>query len=146
VRTLCAVGGRFVSRPDILVRRTPPPLAHFLRQRVRQAYEDQAQPWRVLLGLVVVPALGLGLRHPRALAAGVAVVVAVAEAGRRRDGGTAAFPASSSLFAPLWVVERGVCTHAALVQRARGGIVYHGRRMPLAAHSARSLRRTLGGA
>jgi Glycosyltransferase like family 2 len=140
VRTVRAVGGRFVSRPDILVHRTPPPLRHFLRQRVRQAYEDQAQPWRLAAGLLVVPAVAAGLRRPRALAIGAAVLVALAEAGRRRDGGATSFPPSSSLFAPLWVLERGVCTLAALVQRVRGGIVYHGRRMPLAAHSSRALR------
>ena len=92
VRTIRAGGGRFASRPDILVRRTPPPLAHFLRQRVRQAYEDQAQPWRLAAGLLVVPAVAAGVRRPRALATGLAAVVAVAEAGRRRDGGPAVFP------------------------------------------------------
>lgn len=43
------------------------------------------------------------------LAGAGAVTVAVAEAGRWRAGGGAAFPAAASLCAPLWVAERAVC-------------------------------------
>ncbi len=140
-RTVGAVGGRVVHRPDLLVARHPPPVRHFLRQRVRQAYEDQAQPLRLALGVGVVPTTFALARKPRLLAAGAASLVAAAEAGRRRAGGLRAFPAHTPLAAPFWVLERGVCTWLALGARARGGVRYHGHRMPVAAHSARWLAR-----
>ena len=134
-RTVAAAGGRVVHRPDLLVARRPPTAQHFLRQRVRQAYEDQAEPLRLALGLAVVPA-AIGLRNrPRLLVAAAAAVVAVAEAGRRRPGGRQVFPPHTPLAAPLWALERGVCTWLALAARARGGVVYNGRRVPTAAHS-----------
>jgi hypothetical protein len=140
-RTIRAVGGQVVHRPDLLVARRPPPVRHFLRQRVRQAYEDQAEPLRLALGVAVVPTTLALARRPRLLAAGAALVVAAAEAGRRRSGGPRVFPAHTPLAAPLWVLERGVCTWLAMGARARGGVRYHGHRMPVAAHSARWLAR-----
>jgi hypothetical protein len=140
VRTVRAGGGRCVRRPDILVARVPPLRRHFTRQRVRQAYEDQAQPLRLLASLAVLPGLLLGTRRPATLAVAAGVTTVVAEVGRRRQGGADVFPRTSPLFAPLWLVERGCCAWVALVVRARGGVVYHGRRMRLAAHSTRSLR------
>ena len=134
-RRVAAAGGRVVHRPDLLVARRPPALQHFVRQRVRQAYEDQAQPVRLALGLAVLPATALLLRRPLMLFAAAATVVAVAEAGRRRGGGRRVFPAHTSLAAPLWALERGACAWLALGVRARGGPVHHGRRTPLAAHS-----------
>ena len=44
VRTVQAAGGREVSRPDLFVRRLPPPAPHFWRQRIRQAYDEFARP------------------------------------------------------------------------------------------------------
>ena len=93
-RTIRAVGGRVVHRPDLLVARRPPPVRHFLRQRVRQAYEDQAEPLRLALGVAVVPTTLALARRPRLLAAGAALVVTAAEAGRRRSGGLRAFRAA----------------------------------------------------
>lgn len=132
-RTVRAAGGRVVHRPDVLVPRDPPTLRHFLRQRVRQAYEDQAQPVRLLVGLSVVPAV-VALRHrPTALTGAAAGIVAVAELGRRRAGGTAAFPWFVPLAAPAWLLERGVCTWLAVLARLRGGLRYNGARMSVAA-------------
>ncbi|MDI5979646.1 hypothetical protein [Amycolatopsis magusensis] len=71
-------------------------------------------------------------------AAGMALVsaVAVAEAGRRRAGGTAVFPADCPLWVPLWLAERGVCSWLALALRLlRGGVAYRGGRLEVAAHS-----------
>ena len=145
-RTVAAVGGRVAHRPDLLVPRHPPTLRHFLRQRVRQAYEDRAEPPRFVVGLCVAPlAVALLRRRPGILVGAAAGVVAVAEAGRRRAGGRRAFPPHAPLAAPLWVLERGICAWLALLARLRGGPVYHGRRMPLAAHSLRELERRYGG-
>jgi hypothetical protein len=140
-RTVEAAGGSVVHRPDILVRRRPPSRRHFLRQRVRQAYEDAASPVRWALGLATMPVLLVVGRRARALVALAATVVAVAEAGRRRSGGRKAFPPWAPVAAPLWVLERGICSWLALGVRLRGGVRYHGRRLSVAAHSARALRR-----
>ena len=142
-RTVAAAGGRVAHRPDLLVARRPPSARHFLRQRVRQAYEDQAEPVRLGLGLTVLPTTLALLRRPPLLAAGAGALVAVAEAGRRRAGGRRAFPAHTPLAAPLWTLERGICTWLALLARVRGGLVYHGRRVPVAAHSSDWLARTV---
>jgi hypothetical protein len=83
----------------------------------------------------------LGRRRPAALLAGVAAVVAVAEAGRRREGGRAVFGADAALWAPLWLAERSVCSWLAVAARVRGGVPYHGRRLPLAAHLPHELAR-----
>ena len=134
-RTVAAVGGRVVHRPDLLVARRPPTVRHFLRQRVRQAYEDRAEPLRLALGLAVVPATVALSRRPRLLLGAVGAVTAVAEAGRRRAGGRRVFPAHTPLAAPLWALERGVCSWLALVARVRGGPQYNGQRVLVAAHS-----------
>ena len=142
-RTVAAVGGRVIHRADLLVPRRPPTSRHFLRQRVRQAYEDQAQPLRLVLGLSVLPTVVLLRRRPVALGVVSGLVVAVAEAGRRRAGGARAFPPHTPLAAPLWLVERGVCAWLGLGLRVLGGPRYHGRRHPLTAHSRRWLSRHL---
>ena len=139
-RTVEAAGGSVVHRPDILVHRRPPSLGHFLRQRVRQAYEDAASPARLAIGLATVPVLVVLGRRTKALATAVATLVVVAEGGRRRAGGRRAFPPTTPLAAPVWVVERGVCSWVALWARFRGGVRYHGQRLPVAAHSTRELR------
>jgi hypothetical protein len=73
-------------------------------------------------------------------AAGLAV--AAAEVGRRRAGGATHFPATSSLLAPIWILERGVCAWLAVLQRLRyGGVRYGDSVIPVAAHSERQLRR-----
>ncbi|PTU55247.1 hypothetical protein DBB34_15175, partial [Sphaerisporangium cinnabarinum] len=70
----------------------------------------------------------------------LAGAVALAEAGRRRAGGTAAWPASSALWASPWLVERAVCVWVAVAWRARGGVPYAGTRIRRAAHSTAALR------
>lgn len=140
-RTVRARGGVVLDRPDILVVRRPPDVRQFLDQRVRQAYDDLAQPGRLLLEAAVLPVL-LGSRH-RARAAGLLALalVGLAEAGRRRAGGRAVYPASSALWAPAWGAERAVTVWLALLQRLRGGVPYRGRRLRRAATPARVLRR-----
>ncbi|MGC1209687.1 MAG: hypothetical protein WA890_00225, partial [Micromonospora sp.] len=71
---------------------------------------------------------------------------AVAELGRRRAGGARVFPAHTALAAPLWVLERGVCSWLALGRRLRGGVPYAGALVREAAHSTRVLRRRVAAA
>lgn len=146
LRTVQAMGGRVVSPLDFYVRRLPPPAWHFWSQRVRQAYDDFAQPWRMAAELAVVPGTAaLTARFgARVLALTALGAVATAEMGRRRAGGKAVFPASCSLFAPAWVAERGVCAWLAVHQRlVRGGVPYAGTVLSKAANSRRELERRL---
>jgi hypothetical protein len=144
MRTIRALGGTVVSPRDLYVARRPPSSEHFFSQRVRQAYDDFAIPARMVAWLAIVPALAVSLARGRwrtpLIAA--AAISALAELGRRRDGGRPYFPASGSVLAPLWVLERGVCAWIAVRDRiALGGVPYGEGVVPRAASSMRRLRR-----
>ena len=104
IRTVHAHGGIEARPVDLFVRRMPCDPARFWNQRVRQAYDDLAQPTRLAAVLLLLPAIavaaGAAVRHNRrwwALPASVAVTaVAVAEVGRRRGGGRV-FPRTGAL-------------------------------------------------
>ncbi len=148
MRTVSAAGGRVATPLDLFVPRRPPSTAHFLSQRVRQAYDDFAIPARIGAFLSVLPVAAHSLRRGRVrrlLAGGIASILA-AEVGRRRAGGRACFPLSGSLLAPAWVVERSVCSWLAVAARLRGGVLYGGRRVGHSATSLRRLRRLHSGA
>ena len=154
-RTVAAAGGRELSVPDLVVRRLPPETGHFWSQRTRQAYDDFAQPARLVVEASVLPGTlallaGLASRRPRrrgiatrTLLAEVLAPVVLAEVGRRRHGGRAVYPATAALWAPLWVAERAVCVWLAVGWRLAGGVPYAGRRLVTAAHSPATLRRRL---
>jgi len=145
MRSVHAAGGRVLTPLDLYVRRLPPSTAHFLSQRVRQAYDDFAIPARMALWLALVPLLLAARRHRAAIAAAAAAFAGIAELGRRRGGGRRILPASGSLLAPLWVLERCLCAWAALGQRLRGGVRYREARIRRSASSYRELERRLGG-
>jgi hypothetical protein len=143
MRTIRAAGGTVLSPLDLYVPRRPPSAEHFLSQRVRQAYDDFAIPPRMAAWLAVLPALAVAVsrRRLREAAAAAAASVALAELGRRRAGGRRVFPASSSLLAPAWILERAVCSWMALRDRlVRGGVPYGDGVVPRAASSMRRLR------
>jgi hypothetical protein len=51
-------------------------------------------------------------------------------------------PASATLLAPVWLLERGTCAWAAVVQRLMfGGVRYAGRRLAVAGHRPATLAR-----
>ncbi len=134
LKTFAAAGGVEHRAPELYIARQAPQTAQFLDQRVRQAYDDFAQPVRLVLELSWLPLLGaLALRRPRLLGAAAAVPVAVAELGRRRHGGASRFSPSAALWAPLWVLERSGCIWLALAARLRGGVRYRGTRLSAAA-------------
>ena len=144
IRTIEEAGGSSVSPLDLYVARRPPEARQFLAQRPRQAYDDLAQPWRLVTFASLLPlATVAARRRPALLPLGIAAVVALAERGRRRDGGSAVFPAVASLAAPLWVLERSVFVWVALAHRALGGVPYRGGRVKVAANSRRAIRRRL---
>jgi hypothetical protein len=152
-RTVRAAGGREVRADAVFVARRPPSARHFLSQRVRQAYDDLAQPARLLVEAAIVPmavatartAVTAGPAARRSargrLGGALALAIGLAEFGRRRSGGREVFSATSALWAPAWVAERAVCIWVALGFRLTGGVPYAGRRLATAAHSMRSLRR-----
>lgn len=142
IRTLRAAAARVIAAPDIFVRRLPPCTRQFINQRVRQAYDSLAQPPRLAVELALLPAALLALRRrPRALAGACAAAVALAELGRRRQGGRAVFPWFTILLAPAWLAERSACSWLAVACRMRGGIRYGGQRIKRAANSPAALRR-----
>ncbi|HVL98766.1 MAG TPA: glycosyltransferase [Egibacteraceae bacterium] len=146
LRTVRAAGGVVRSAPDLFVRREPPTAAHFLNQRVRQAYDSLAQPGRLAIELAILPALAAIARRNGLRGLGVAALGAtlLAERGRRRHGGAAVFPPSTTLFAPAWVLERGVCAWAALAARVvAGGVRYGDGRLGRAANPERVIRARL---
>lgn len=148
IRTVRAHGGRERRPLDLYVRRLPPEPGRFWSQRVRQAYDDLAQPVRMAAFLAVLPSLAAALlrRRHRVVLAGAGLAVGLAEVGRRRAGGRRVFPWTVSLFAPVWILERAVCSWLALAARfVRGGVPYAGRRLRTAAHPVRGLRPGRGG-
>jgi hypothetical protein len=144
MRTVRAAGGRTIDADGIFVGRIPPRASHFAGQRVRQAYDDFAQPGRLLLEAALLPLFIVLLRRPAALLSIAAVAGIIAELGRRRAGGRAVFETTASLWAPLWLLERAVTVWIAIALRLRGGVDYAGSRVTRAATPARALRARLG--
>jgi hypothetical protein len=139
VRTVQAAGGRELVALDLVIPRDPPTSRHFLRQRVRQAYDELARPGRLALQLALLPLALVGGR--RVVATILVGSIVVAEVGRRRGGGAAHFPAHTVLAAPVWVAERAITAWLAVATRAlRGGVRYGDVRLRRAASSRRQLR------
>ncbi|MDQ0767366.1 hypothetical protein QF031_000115 [Pseudarthrobacter defluvii] len=89
IRTITAAGGSERTLPDLFVARRPPTARHFLGQRLRQAYDDFAQPRRLAAELALLPAAAAALFLPgkarqTALGGLAAAAIACAEIGRRR--------------------------------------------------------------
>jgi hypothetical protein len=146
VRTVKAAGGSEACLLDLYIRRLPPSTTHFWSQRVRQAYDEVARPFRLGIWLAVMPVAVLVISggHWSVLTAIVMATIAAAETGRRRAGGRRVFPAVAALLAPVWIVERGVCAWlAAGAYVFWGGIPYRGRIVARAATPIRQLRRRL---
>jgi Glycosyl transferase family 21 len=142
IRKIAAAGGREVAPLDLFVARIPPDSRGFWSQRVRQAYDDLAMPARLTVFLSVLPLVivAVATRRTRWLIGAALVSVAAAEVGRKRGGGDKVFPASASLFAPLWLSERAVCSWLALGSRiVRGGVRYRTGTIKMAATPQRRL-------
>jgi hypothetical protein len=147
VRTIRAAGGRELVARDLHIARRPPSVRHFWSQRTRQAYDEFARPWRLAFFLSLLPLLALGWFVAGWVVPVFAALTAigVAEAGRRRDGGRHHFPFLTSLFAPAWIIERGVTSWLALGCRVfLGGIPYRGGRLRAAATPEGRLRDAAG--
>ena len=146
IRTVKAAGGRERIVPGLYIARRPPKAWHFLRQRLRQAYDDFAQPRRLAAELALLPSVVAAATLPRGARRAVfavlaAAAVATAEIGRRRHGGAAVFPLRAVCFAPVWATERAIGIWGAAAFRMTGGVPYAGARIRRAAHSEAELRR-----
>jgi hypothetical protein len=148
MRTIRAAGGTVSTPLDLYVARRAPSTAHFVSQRVRQAYDDFAIPGRLGAFLAVAPLAADCLRRGRGrtLLGGALASVALAEAGRRRAGGARHFPLSGSLLAPAWIAERSLCAWLALGARLRGGVRYGDGQLSYSATPLRRLRRNYSAA
>jgi hypothetical protein len=124
VRRLASQGAEVFSACDVFVRRLPPPLDHWLRDRPRQADGDFAMPLKTafffaLLPLAILMATFGGIK----LAGGYAGAIAFASivlAVRGRGGASSFFPLRACLCAPLWVFERSVSVYWALFRKLQG--------------------------
>jgi hypothetical protein len=147
MRTIRAAGGKVATPLDLYVARRPPSTAHFLSQRTRQAYDDFAIPARIGTFLALLPLAARSLRRGRIrrLLVGAVSSILAAEVGRRRAGGRTRFPASGSLLAPAWVMERSICSWLAVVAKLRGGALFGGRRVRRSATPLRRLRQLHSG-
>lgn len=144
LRTVVARGGTVERARDVFVERRPPTVQHFWSQRIRQAYESQAQPARLAVELALLPGLLAQNRAPKGYLVWAAAAVALAARGRHAAGGRAVYGPTAPLWAPAWVAERAVASWIALVWRAAGGVPYAGGRLRHAASSVHELRARLG--
>jgi hypothetical protein len=142
VRTVRARGGIESCPLNLFVRRLPPSSAHFGSQRIRQAYDEFARPGRLAVWLMVGPLIVVAIARFGWWGAALAFAgpVAMAEMGRRVGEGVRVFPLRATLAAPLWTIERAICSWLAVGARLLlGGIPYHGRVLRAAATPRRTL-------
>jgi glycosyl transferase family 21 len=105
---------------DLFIRKLPPFFRKWLEQRPRQAYEDFGLRGKTffflaLLPVAIIAPLVFGSRIGLLLY-GIAALTSIMLAWIGRAKGAAAqfFPASTCLFAPLWICERTLSTYWAL--------------------------------
>jgi hypothetical protein len=123
VRRLAAFGAEVCSALEVFVKRRPPELAEWLRERPRLADDDFVMPVKTAFFFALIPmALLLLLLGGARVAGGYAAAVAFASvvlAMRGRAGAAAFFPLRACFYAPLWVLERSVSVYWALLRKVR---------------------------
>jgi hypothetical protein len=123
LRRLGMRGAEVYSAHDVFVRREPPLLTEWLRERSRTADAELAVPMRSALFFGLIPmALLLALIGGAGVAGGYATAIALASlvlALRGRSGAGAFFPLRACLYAPVWVLERSISVYWALLRKLR---------------------------
>jgi hypothetical protein len=127
VRRLASQGAEVFSACDVFVRRLPPPLDHWLRERPRQADDDFAMPVKTVFFFALLPvAIVLAAVGGIRLAGGYASAIALGSmvlALRGRGGATTFFPLRACLCAPLWVFERSISVYWALFRKLQSSSI-----------------------
>ena len=120
-RRLASQGAEVFSALEVFVRRIPPLLGEWIRQRPRHADNDFSLPLKSALFFGILPvALVLSLLGGPRLAVCYAAAISVASlslAMRGRVGAAQFFPWRACLYAPLWVLERSLSVYWALLRR-----------------------------
>lgn len=140
VRTICRRGGRELVARELFVLRRPPTSRHFWQQRVRQAYDEFARPFRLIVSLSLLPILAIAVarREFGVVVTMIAfVAVAIAGLGWVRNSAHRYFSWLSVAAAPLWVLERACSSWLALITRVFFGGVRYGDTIITAAASRR---------
>jgi hypothetical protein len=145
IRTVKAGDGEVLYKDDLYIRRLPPTDGHFWSQRVRQAFDDNAQPLRLGFFIMLLPILiASAFLSPMLPVVLLALSILVAEIGRRKFQGNIIFPLACSFYAPCWLLERGFCTWLAMFYRLKyGGIQYNSRIIRIAANPIWKIRMKL---
>jgi len=125
VRRLAAFGAEVFSAFELFVKRCPPALQQWWRERPSAADDDFALPVKTAFFFALIPMtmLLLVFGGPR-VAIGFSSAVAFASivlALRGRSGASSFFPLRACLFAPLWVLERSVSVYWALLRKVQFG-------------------------
>jgi hypothetical protein len=143
IRTVEAGEGKILYPDSLYIRRILPTVKHFWSQRIRQAYDDHAQPFRWLFFICLLPlTIILAQRSIGFIPLIIVASIIIAEIGRRKSGGKNVFYPISSFFAPVWLMERGICSWLALGQKLyKGGCLYGNVIIPRAANPISKIRR-----
>ena len=121
VRRLAAFGAEVFSAFELFVKRRPPQLAEWIRERPRAASEDFGMPVKTAFFFTLIPMAMLLLVFAGArVSIGFTSAVAFASivlAMRGRAGASAFFPLRACFCAPLWLIERSVSVYWALMRK-----------------------------
>jgi hypothetical protein len=127
IRHLVRHGARICYATDLFVPKRVPVFRKWIEQRPRQAYEDFGLRAKTWLFALVVPSLLLvsilgGMKSALLFILLLAIsATLVAVAGRRRGAAGHFFARALCLFAPLWILERGISTYWAFFWYLRHG-------------------------
>lgn len=127
VRRLASQGAEVFSAIAVFVRRVPPMLQQWWRERPLAAEDDFALPGKTIFFFSMLPILlALAALGGVRIAGGYMSAIAlgsVALALRGRSGATHYFPWRACLFAPLWMLERSVSVYWALWRKLTEGVI-----------------------
>jgi Glycosyltransferase like family 2 len=134
IRHFAQAGAHIRYAVDLFVRKVPPSFRKWIEQRPRQAYEDFGLRAKTAFFFAVLPVLlgcifFSGTKGALLCLGGLSLLsMAVALRGWFRGSAPKHFPLSITLFAPLWVCERGVSTYwASYWFLVHGGYPFGGR-------------------
>jgi len=121
VRRLATFGAEVFSAFELFVKRHPPNLGDWLRERPGAAGDDFAMPVKTAFFFTLIPMAMLLLVFAGArVSIGFTSAVAFASivlAMRGRAGASAFFPLRACFCAPLWLIERSVSVYWALMRK-----------------------------